>query len=364
MRVPILVLLALLTLWPGGAAAQRAAEGPRTLLRVATVDAPPFSLRQGGAWTGFAVELWQGVAQRLNADTRFVDLGDRHAVGAEVAAVREHRVDVAIGAIAVTPARDAEIDFCVSLLDTGLQIAINPQQTATGLRALLASFPFRDLGVLLLIAAAIMLALAHLLWLLERRHEPAFQRGYLRGIGEGLWVAALIIATGEHGERETPRIVRRVTIATMWVLGVVLIAQFTATLTSNLTVTQLQARISGPDDLPGKRIGSAASGPAADWLRHQGLSFQTFDSPASALRLLQSGAVEALVYDAPTLRYYAKLYGPDRMAVVGPVFLREQFAFAVARDSPLRKKINAQLLGMMADGSYETLYRRWFSDGN
>jgi len=52
------------------------------------------------------------------------------------------------------------------------------------------------------------------------------------------------------------------------------------------------------------------------------------------------------------------------MAVVGPVFLREQFAFAVARDSPLRKKINAQLLGMMADGSYETLYRRWFSDGN
>ncbi len=46
MRVPILVLLALLTLWPGGAAAQRAAEGPRTLLRVATVDAPPFSFRQ------------------------------------------------------------------------------------------------------------------------------------------------------------------------------------------------------------------------------------------------------------------------------------------------------------------------------
>jgi polar amino acid transport system substrate-binding protein len=362
MRVRLL-LLVLLALAPKGAVAQPAPDGPRRVLRVATVDAPPFALRQGNAWTGFAVELWQTVAQRMGVETRFVDMGERRGVTAEISAVREHQVDVAIAAIAVTPSRDAQVDFCVSYLDTGLQIAIDPNPDSGGLSDLLSSIPFGALGTLFLVAAGIMLALAHLIWLLERRHEPSFQRGYLRGIGEGLWVAALIIATGEYGERDTPRIVKRVTIAALWVLGVVLIAQFTATLTSNLTVTQLQANIAGPDDLPGKRIGSAPAGPSADWLRQRGLPFQTFDSPESALKMLQSGAAEALVYDAPTLRYYARLYGPDRMTVVGPIFQREQFAFAVAQGSPLRKQINSHLLSMIADGSYEAIYRRWFSDG-
>jgi len=363
MRFRPLLLLLLLALTPFSAEAQQAPAGPRPILRVAIVNAPPFALRQVNAWTGFAVELWQAVAQRMEVESRFVDLGERRAVSASVAAVHERKVDVAIAAVAMTQARDALVDFSVSYLDTGLQIAIDPKPAHGGLTGLLSSIPFSALGTLFLLAAGTMLVLAHLIWLLERGHEPAFQRGYLRGIGEGLWVVALIIATGEHGERNTPRIVKRMTVVTLWLLGVVLIAQFTATLSSNLTVTRLQASIAGPDDLPGKRIASTPSGPSADWLRQKGLPFRTFDSPESALALLQSGAAEALVYDAPTLRYYARLYGPDRLAVVGPIFQREQFAFAVAQGSPLRKQINAHLLSMIADGSYEAIYRRWFSDG-
>jgi polar amino acid transport system substrate-binding protein len=39
------------------------------------------------------------------------------------------------------------------------------------------------------------------LWLIERRHDDAFAKPYLRAIGEGVWLTLLIIATGEHGKR-------------------------------------------------------------------------------------------------------------------------------------------------------------------
>jgi polar amino acid transport system substrate-binding protein len=64
----------------------------------------------------------------------------------------------------------------------------------------------------------------------------------------------LIIATGEHSDRDAPGVAKRVTVVLMWLLGVVLIAQLTATVTSSQTVERLQSSIRGPDDLPGKTI--------------------------------------------------------------------------------------------------------------
>ncbi len=54
----------------------------------------------------------------------------------------------------------------------------------------------------------------------------------------------------------------------MWLFGVVLIAQFTATVTSSLTVQQIQASIQGLGDLPGKKIGTVPGSIAAEYLGH------------------------------------------------------------------------------------------------
>src|SRR3954454_16291257 len=113
----------------------------------------------------------------------------------------------------------------------------------------------RLMATYLVAGAAILIVLAHVLWLVERRENPLFQRGYLRGVGEGVWGVIMIIATGEFGDRESSRVAKRIVIAGLWLFGVVLIAQFTATVTSSLTVQQLQCSIRGPDDLPGKANG-------------------------------------------------------------------------------------------------------------
>jgi len=58
----------------------------------------------------------------------------------------------------------------------------------------------------------------------ERRRNRRFGKGYLSGIGEGLWGSALIIATGEHGDRDAPGVLKRILVVSMWLLGVILIA--------------------------------------------------------------------------------------------------------------------------------------------
>jgi ABC-type amino acid transport substrate-binding protein len=333
-------------------------------LRVATGEAPPFVMKRGDALTGFSIDLWNAIAEKLRVTTRFIDLG-RRGDDAQLDALRNGQADVAISAIPLTPAREARVDFSVPYFDAGLQIAVHPDgDDGGGIPGLgfLRSLPWAAIGDLVLGGLLILVILAHVLWLIERRANPAFQRGYLRGIGEGVWGVTSIFATGEHTDGEASRAGKRITIALMWLLGVVLIAQFTATVTSSLTVEQLQSTIRGPDDLPGKSIISAPGGGAEAWLRERGLPFKSVTSADEALQALRSGTAQAVVYDAPSLRYWAKTFGPDELTVVGPVFRPQKYGIAVAAGSPLRKQINAAFLELLAEGRYEEISKRWFAD--
>src|SRR4051812_18583569 len=46
-------------------------------LRVATGFASPFVLQSGGAFSGFSIDLWNVLAQRMGVTSRFIDLGRR-----------------------------------------------------------------------------------------------------------------------------------------------------------------------------------------------------------------------------------------------------------------------------------------------
>jgi polar amino acid transport system substrate-binding protein len=178
-----------------------------------------------------------------------------------------------------------------------------------------------------------------------------------------LWGAALIIATGEHGDRDAPRVVKRLTVFFMWLLGVVLVAQLTATVTSSQIVERLNSNIRGPADLPGKRIVTVHGTVAADYLAEQGLQYEDVASADEGYDLVLRGEVQAMVFDAPTLQYWATRRGNRSLRVVGPIFAPEKYGMAVADGSPLRKQINGALLEMYENGRYREVYDKWFSQG-
>ena len=77
--------------------------------------------------------------------------------------------------------------------------------------------------------------------------------------------------------------------------------------------------------------------------------------------LLQRGQVQAIVFDAPTLKYWAAASGKGALQVVGPVFRPEKYGIVIALGSPLRKRINEALLEVYQDGTYEQFYDKWFA---
>ena len=178
-----------------------------------------------------------------------------------------------------------------------------------------------------------------------------------------MWGVALIVATGEHGDRETPRLVKRLIVFFMWLVGVVLIAQLTATVTSTQTVDRLNSKIHGPTDLAGKRIATVRGTVAADYVTEQGLQYVEVASAEEGCDLLLQGDAQAMIFDAPTLQYLAAKCGKGLLRVVGPIFAPQKYGIAVPDGSPLRGRINRALLEMYEDGRYRALYNKWFSPG-
>lgn len=82
---------------------------------------------------------------------------------------------------------------------------------------------------------------------------------------------------------------------------------------------------------------------------------------SEAYDALNNRTVDAVVFDAPVLLYYAANEGTGRVSLVGGPFRREDYGIAFPRGSPLRNQSNIALLRMREDGTYQRLYDRWFS---
>jgi polar amino acid transport system substrate-binding protein len=354
--VPLLLALQLANSPVYAATAAPATSGP---LRVVTTPIAPFVLPGTDPLTGFSIDVWEAVARRMHVDftLQAVAADDRFSK------VERGDADVAIGLLVMTPEDEKRVDFTHPYLDSGLQIMVRAEREGH-LLELFDSIPWRAIGELLGAAVLIMFVLANVLWLIERRNNPRFRKKYLAAIGEGLWGSMLIVATGEHGDRDAPNVVKRIAVVVMWLVGVILIAQLTATVTSSQIVARFQSEVRGPADLPGKKIAATPGTIAGDYLTALGLPFTRMADPDEGIRMLTRGEVQAVVLNSAALQYLAAMRGKGVLQVVGPIFRPYKIGFAVREGSPLRKRINEALLTMYADGTYEDIFAKWFSRGN
>jgi ABC-type amino acid transport substrate-binding protein len=361
-RCPVVAGVVLLTMGAVGAPPANAAEVAQTgsrSLRVATGLIAPFVLKEGDQLTGFSVDLWYALARQLDLTSSFVEF---KSSSEQVQAVERGEVDVAISAITMTVKREELVDFSHPYFESGLQVMVLTEGDDSA-RATMEAILSPGLWRFLAAAVVIVFLLANVLWLVERKTNRHFQGGYVRGVLEGLWGVVLIVATGEHGDRDTPRWLKRLTVGSMWLLGVVLVAQFTAIVTSSMTVQQLRSSIRGPDDLPGKTIATKPGTTAADYLTQRGLSYVGVSSGDQGCDMLMHGQVEAIVFDAPTLQYWAARRGKGVLQVVGPIFRPEKLGIAMKQGSSLRKQIDEALLTLYENGTYEEVYDKWFAQG-
>ncbi|HVF09663.1 MAG TPA: transporter substrate-binding domain-containing protein [Abditibacteriaceae bacterium] len=326
---------------------------------MATRIVRPFVFEENGKLTGFSVDLWDTIAQRLNA--RFV-MQAHPSMKSLLQAVQTKNADASIAAISITSEREAVIDFSQPMFESGLQILVRDQDGGSILPSLLSVVFTPALLQLLGIVLVIVLVPAHIIWFFERRHPHGIieNRAYFPGIFKACWWAAGTL--GAQAD-EMPKSTIGRFVAVVWMFSsIAFIAYFTAAITASLTVQQLHGDIRGPDDLAGKRVATTAGSTSAKYLRDRNIKPLEFAGIEGAYRALLKRQADAVVFDSPVLLHYAAHEGKGKVEIVGTVFRKENYGIAVPRHSALRKPINRALLSLQEDGTYQKLYDKWFSE--
>ena len=327
-------------------------------LRVATRLVKPFVFEEKGQLTGFSVELWQEITKQMNVKSEFIV---KPSVKDLLASVNSHEAALGISAISITAEREMQLDFSQPMFDAGLQILTSAQGAEGSLLGnIVAGIFTRDFLVMIGIVILLLAVPAHIVFFLERRPNGGLltHRSYFPGIFEAAWWAAATLATQAD---QMPKSAAARVAAIIWMFSsVVLIAYFTASVTSSLTLQQLRGDIKGPEDLPGKRVASVKDSTSVEYLRQHNVEVAEFAKVEDAYQALQQDQADAVVYDSPVLLYYASHEGKGKAQVVGPIFRKENYGIVFPDKSPLRKRVNEALLKLRENGAYDQLYKKWF----
>jgi His/Glu/Gln/Arg/opine family amino acid ABC transporter permease subunit len=123
--------------------------------------------------------------------------------------------------------------------------------------------------------------------------------------------------------------------------------------------------ISKPEDLVGKKAGVQINTTAQiDLEKRKGVVVAVYNTIDLALLDLKNGRIDAVVCDAPVLRYMIRQSFPD-LTTVGRRFTDEKFGIVIAQgNDDLRRAINAALWRITESGEYARINIKWFGEAS
>jgi polar amino acid transport system substrate-binding protein len=325
-------------------------------LKIATKNAPPFVMQTEGEYQGMAVELWKAVSDDLHL--RF-ELKPYNTIGEVLVAVEKGEADIAIGPISVTADREARLDFTQPFFQGGEGIVTVKQAGSVldGLWTILNLNFLRALGAL----AAVILIFGILIWVLERKKNlEQFGGSALKGLGQGFWWSAVTMTTVGYGDKAPVTFWGR-SVALVWMFAsVITISGFTAAIASSITLSNLQSRVNGLEDLTKAKVGALQGTSGSHFLSSLRIQHKSYKDIESALIALEKNELDAVVHDLPILRYLVAQHSSRNLVVLTELLHSEHYAFALPQNSPLRESINRSLLRVLDTPRWQQIQDSYF----
>lgn len=338
------------------------AQEPVQRLKVATRNLEPFSFEKDGRRVGFAAELWDQLAREAGLEFDITVVSTAQEI---IDTVKDKKADAGVGAISVTAKREEVIDFSQPFYESGLQVLVagGGSSFVDNILQLIGNlFNLQLIGMFLLLLAT-MLLISHLVWRYEHKvNSDQWPEDYKHGLWESFWWTISTLLVGGADNKGPIGVGGRI-VALIWMLlSIVLVSLLTASFTTTLTINTLKGDINGPGDLPGRKVATVTGSTAETWLNSKGAKVQPFTTVTEAIAALKEGKADAVVYDAPILQYEASKTGDAKLQMVGPVFERQNYAFALQQDSLLRERLNQALLALHERGVGNELRVKYFGE--
>jgi len=354
-RSALIVGLCILGLAALARAQERPTQSAQKLI-VGVKEAPPFAIKQDdNTWSGLSIELWQAIAMDLQLSYTWRELD----LPGLLQGVADGSLDVGVAALTITPERERLFDFTHPYYITGLGIAV-PAQPSSGRFAIVWRFfsrPFLDIVAFL---GLMLLGVGTLIWMCEHRHNAhQFGGGVFHGLRAGVWWAAATMTTVGYGDK-SPTTTAGQVVGLLWMFtSLIVVAGVIASMTTALTVAELTTRVRGPEGLAESRVGTVPTSSSEAYLRAHRLQYHAYATVQDGLRALATGKLDAVVYDAPLLRYLVAKELPGRVTVLPNTFERQYYGIALPTGSPWREEINVLLLEKIHQPAWRDLLYRY-----
>ena len=324
-------------------------------LRVATVTRPPFSMERDGMEVGFSIDLWKALMQDMRRNSTII----RAATFSEMLdMVEKGQADAAIANISITAKRESRFDFTHPIFEGGLQIMVHSDANNTP--SIWSALWSKDLFLAIALSFAALLGGGMLMWRFEHGKEEYFDMPARKAMFPAFWWALNLVVNGGFEERVPKSVFGRLFGVFLVLSSLFVVSIVVAKITATLTIAGIQNSVNSVNDLHGKSVGTTTGSTASAYLDTRDVRHRGYDSLEMLLAAFENGKLDAVVFDAPVLAYYANNEGRDTAEVVGPIFLRENYGIILPPESPLAEPINQSLLRLREDGTYTEIYRKWF----
>jgi len=335
------------------------AASTKTKLIVRTKHVPPFAIKdESGSWSGISIELWTKIASDLDLEYEFRELSLEELLDS----LEKGSIDAAPAALTITAKREQTMDFTHPFHTSGLGIAVSSKNKAGWFAVMERFLSFAFLKVLLALAMVLFIA-GLLVWFFEHKHNVGeFEAELPKGLGASFWWSAVTMTTVGYGDK-SPKTLGGRLVAIIWMFtGVIIISSFTAAIASSLTVTQLELKVRGLEDLPKVRIASVRGSTSDAYLTSQRITFERYDSAIEGLKAVAAGELDAMVYDAPVLRYLISNELNGTLRVLPQTFERQYYAIGLPQSSELRERINRILVQRISQPEWQGILQKYLGE--
>ena len=327
------------------ASSEQAPRDPCTI-RAAVFDFPPYAfLDSAGVWRGEAVDLFRATARDIGCDIEFIGLSQPEFLQA----LEREEVDAIAMALTPNPLTKSVLRLTPSFGTSHVAIAVFRDDLSGDLQVLARSLTTpRQLRVYAAMASLVLL-FALLIWVLEHSKNQHFRGKRHEGIGSGLWWSITTLSTVGYGDKVPVSALGRFFAGTWMVFSLILVAIFTATVTSSITTHDISIQVNGPHDLPRARVGVVENGLAASYVEDHFLPHVSYPHLSPAIDDLRRGDLDAVLADKHSLEKEIAAQSDSRLTLLSTPVSKSPISFGFRKtfSSDVIRRFDAALIARL-----------------
>jgi len=325
------------------------------VLSVGIAVEPPFVIDNNGRFTGVSIELWEMVARGMGWKWKY----ETSSLSELLEKVKNGKVDVALGAITRTSAREKEMDFSASYLDTGVTMVTlkEPVRNVFDILSHLGDSAFLQLTGSLVV---ICILFGMLIWWAERRRNADHFGGHAtHGFGSGIWWSMVTMSTVGYGDK-APRTAAGRVLGLIWIfLSIILLSAFTGTVASSMTMGRMGPRVSNIQNLRGLDVGSLDGSEATTWMNENNISTTLYTSLQDGMNAVLDGSIKVFVGDRSAISWLVSKYDSNAGLIIEGNFHPERLCYAFPSGSQRIEPFNIELLSILESRSWRYLLAQY-----